>query len=303
LPKLERATWIGADARTAVLAGPARDLVPYVNDLSAAANLPRIAAPVGALFDGSTRRSRRKAGWNILLRTGKTTDGWVSRHCTRPLSRPISFLLLSLGFKANDASILTLLIGLATAALALHPGYLALAGTGILFQFTSVLDGVDGEMARATLTESKYGALLDTVVDQVTYLACFIGVTIGWIREGAGRSALLWTVTIVVGIVVSLLRGWRFVSRHAPNTSFVFIDRSVRRAARDSGQAALKVAAAVFTLFRRDAFATVFLFIALAGSRKLIPAVIALGIVLANLTLSTYRRELAAAALAERLSN
>ena len=52
----------------------------------------------------------------------------------------------------------------------------------------------------------------------------------------------------------------------------------------------------------RDAFATLFLFVALAGRRALVPVLVAFGIVLANITFSRYRRELAAAAVAERHS-
>jgi CDP-L-myo-inositol myo-inositolphosphotransferase len=204
--------------------------------------------------------------------------------------------------QANHGSLITLAVGLGSAALALRPGYLPLVGSGVLFQLASTLDGVDGEMARATLTESESGALLDTIVDLVTYIAFFLGVTIGWIREGAGTSALYSIGVIAIALVFSLMRAGRFVSRYAPNASFVFVDRCVRRAARDSERIALKIAAALFTLLRRDAFAALFFFVALAGYRALVPALVAPGIVLANVTLSRYRNELAAAAKAERLT-
>src|SRR5207249_895942 len=143
---------------------------------------------------------------------------------------------------------------------------------------------------------SPFGALLDTIVDLFTYVATFVGITIGWVREGAGVSALWWAAALTVGLVLSLMRGGHFVSLHAPNASFVFVDRAVRRAARDSGRTALKVAAAMFTLLRRDAFATLFFFIAIVGRRSLVPTFVALGIVLVNVTFSKYRQELAAAA-------
>jgi phosphatidylglycerophosphate synthase len=302
VPEPSRPTWLTGGDESAVLAGPAHDLQPYGADLSAAATLVRQPAAEFAVLDGSTFRACRRAEWSLLLRSGKSTDGWVSRHCTRPISRVISLVMLWMGFKANHASVLTLLVGLAAAGLALHPGYLPLVGTGILFQLASVLDGVDGEIARTTLTESASGALLDTIVDEVTYVACFLGVTIGWVREGAGLSALFWTVATSVGLILSLVRGGRFVARHAPNASYVFIDRSVRRAARDSGRVMLKLAAALFTLLRRDAGATVLFFVALAGHRVLIAVIVASGIVLANFTFSRYRSELAAAAVVERLA-
>ena len=269
-------------------------------DVWRADELPRLPAPTDVIFDTSTAAARRHALWSILKRTEKPTDGWVSRHCNRPISRLISFVLLSLGLRASHASALTLIFGLATAIFALRPGYATLVWTGLLFQLASVLDGVDGEMARATLTESEAGAKLDAIVDQLTYVACFVGVTIGWAREGGAGQALFWTAVIAAALVLSLLRGARFVARHAPDASFVFIDRSVRRAARESNQLPLRLAAGGFALLRRDLFSVLFLAVSFFGRRALIPALVGVGVVLANVTMSVYRRELDAAAVLER---
>lgn len=255
-----------------------------------------------ALFDVSTPRARWRTAWSILRRTAKPTDGWVSRHCNRPLSRIASFLLLSLGLRPSHASAMTLIVGIGAAAIAAQPGYWALAATGLLFQAASVLDGADGEMARATLTESEAGARLDAIVDQITYVACFAGATVGWVREGRGADALIWTAAVGAALVLTLLRAGRFVSRYAPNASFVFIDRSVRRAARDSGRACLRLTPGLFTLMRRDLFSVIFLAVSLTGLRVLIPVLVCAGVVVANLTFSIYRRELVEAALAERAS-
>jgi CDP-L-myo-inositol myo-inositolphosphotransferase len=250
-------------------------------------------------MDISTAAARRHAAWRILERTAKPTDGWVARTWNRPISRRISFAALSLGLKASHASTMTLLVGLATAVFAMRPGYVTLICTGILFQLTSVLDGVDGEIARATLTESETGARLDAIVDQVTYVACFIGVAMGWAREGGGTRAIFWTAAIALALVLSLVRGARFVSRHAPDASFVFIYRTIHRAARESNLFTLRIAAESFSLLRRDLFAIVFLAVSFLGRRALVPGLVAFGIILANVTLSVYRRELAAAAVAE----
>jgi phosphatidylglycerophosphate synthase len=293
--------WLYAADGAAVLAGPARELAGCCQR-AAAQRVGRTAAPPDSIADAGSRRARRRAGWRILRRTAKPTDGWVARHCNRPLSGIVSFALLTLRLKPAHASALTLLVGLAAALLATRPGYGPLVATGLLFQLASILDGVDGEMARATLTESDAGARLDTIVDQITYLACFAGVTIGWIREGAGGAAVSWTVLVILALVVTLRRGARFVARHAPNASFVFIALAVRRAAGASGRLGLRLAAALFTLLRRDLFAVVFLAAALGGRRALVPVIVALGGIVANVTFSRYRRELADAAAAERLA-
>lgn len=256
-----------------------------------------------ALFDVSTPAARLRTAWSILRRTAKPTDGWVSRHWNRPVSRVVSFLLLSLGLRPSHASAITLIVGIGAAVIAAQPGYCALVATGMLFQVASVLDGVDGEMARATLTESDAGARLDAIVDQITYVACFIGATIGWVREGRGVDALIWTAAVGAALVLTLLRAGRFVSRYAPNASFVFIDRSVQRAARVSRRAGLRLTPGLFTLMRRDLFAIIFLAVSLTGLRVLIPVLVCAGVVIANLTFSIYRRELGEAALAERASS
>jgi CDP-L-myo-inositol myo-inositolphosphotransferase len=255
-----------------------------------------------AALDISTGQARSKAAWTLLRRTGKSSDGWVSRHLNRPVSRIVSWVLLSCGLSASHASFLTLLIGLVGALVAAEPGYVPFVVAGILFHVASILDGVDGEMARVTLTESEWGARIDTIVDQVTYVAFFAGMAVGWAREGSSREVAIWTVLIAAALVASLGRGARFVAAHAPNASFVFIDRTVRRAARDAG-ATLRAVASMFTLLRRDVFAIVFLAVSLTGQRLLVPALVAFGILLANFTFSFYGRELAAAAAAERSSS
>jgi phosphatidylglycerophosphate synthase len=290
----------GAHAATHLLAGPSRALRRLIS-ARAHLSLPREQALPEALFDLSTPGRRRRAAWAILKRTTKPSDGWVSRHFNRPVSRLVSFAMLSAGFRAAHGSALTLCAGLCAAGAATGPGHAALVATGILFQLASIIDGVDGEMARATLTESAAGARLDTIVDQFTYLACFTGVTIGWMREGRPGEALTWSMAVTAALLLSLWRGARFVARSAPaNPSFVFIDRCVRRAARETGDTALRFAALAFTLLRRDLFSVIFLLASLLGERALIVRLVAVGIVLANATLTLYNRELEAAARAEQ---
>ncbi len=244
--------------------------------------------------------ARRLATRAVLASTGKPTDGWVSRHVNRPISRVCSRVALMFGLSANGASLIALGGGLVCAWTAAQPGYGAFVATGILFQLASILDGVDGEIARATLTESERGAQIDTVVDHITNGACFIGSTIGWIRSGGRTTAMISTLLIGFALAASLVRGARFVSRHGGSGSVVAIDRSVGRAARDTGQWPPRVAAGAFAFLRRDLFAAVFLLVSFTGIRAAVPALILFGTVVANVTFSVYGQELAAATRAER---
>ena len=295
-----RPTRLVSPDQACVYVGAASQVLPLANDRAALDRLPSRTLAAGALLYVGTHSARRRATRAALLATGKATDGFVSRTFNRPISRACSRAALAVGLSATGASLLTLLVGLLCAWVAAQPGFLPFVVTGALFQLASVLDGVDGEIARATLTESETGARVDTVVDQVTYLACFAGATVGWVREGSGTLALWSTVAIGAALLLTLWRGGRFVARHADNASFVFIDRAVRRAAKDTGLPMLALAAHTFTLLRRDVFAVIFFQVSLSGQRASVPALILFGTLVANLTFSFYARELADAARAER---
>jgi 1L-myo-inositol 1-phosphate cytidylyltransferase / CDP-L-myo-inositol myo-inositolphosphotransferase len=292
--------WLQAEPGAAVLVGPASAVAALARDAAARASVPRVPVSRGTILGIASAADRRRAMRTALRATQKPTDGWISRTCNRPISRACSAAALTVGFSATGASVVTLLVGLFTALVAAQPGYVPLVLTGVLFHLASVLDGVDGEIARATLTESDTGARVDTIVDQATYLACFVGLTIGWMREGSSALATGSTLLVGAALLATLLRAGRFVTRHADNASFVFVDRSVRRAARETGQWPLRLAARAFTLLRRDLFAVLFLLVSLAGARVVIPALILAGTLIANLTFSIYAPELADAARAER---
>jgi phosphatidylglycerophosphate synthase len=60
------------------------------------------------------------------------------------------------------------LVLLAAGALAVgHEWSAALVGGGLLTQIASIVDGVDGEIARASLRASPAGAFLDSVLDRI----------------------------------------------------------------------------------------------------------------------------------------
>jgi 1L-myo-inositol 1-phosphate cytidylyltransferase / CDP-L-myo-inositol myo-inositolphosphotransferase len=278
-----------------VIVGDARAVAAIARRPEQFDALPTESIGAGTLLNLATPADRRRSTREVLLATAKASDGWISRHVNRPVSRACSRAALLVGVSASVASFATLLVGLACAWFAAQPGYGSLVVTGVLFQLASVLDGVDGEIARATVTESAAGARIDTAVDQLTYVSCFAGITVGWMREGGGMLAIGTAVVIGGALILSLLRAGRFVAAHGPNGSFVFIDLAVRRAALDTGRLALRVAAALFTLLRRDLFAVIFLLVTLTGVRALVPALIGWGIVIANLTLIVYRDDLSRA--------
>lgn len=247
-------------------------------------------------LDVSDEEKRKRAERILLLRTGKDTDGVVSRRFNRPQSRFFSRWFLKAGLSANAASAISLLIGLGCGFAAAQPGALWLAATGILFQFASMFDGVDGEMARVTLRDSKLGAAIDAAADNLTYLATLIGFGIGWAREGI-TTIEGWSLVIVsVIIVVTLFQVWLFVRKYAHNASFVFFDSSVRRAARESNSVSMRAIDIFFRATRRDLLALILMFASFFGSRFFIFCLVGSGVLVADYVLLFHRRDLARAA-------
>ncbi|HDI10788.1 MAG TPA: CDP-alcohol phosphatidyltransferase [Candidatus Acetothermia bacterium] len=95
-----------------------------------------------------------------------TGDGLVSRLINRRVSTRISRLLVD-RVTPWQATWATFGVGLLSAGLNL----LSPAAAAVLYQVSSVLDGVDGEIARASMRTSPLGGWVDSVLDRYVDLA------------------------------------------------------------------------------------------------------------------------------------
>jgi len=144
-------------------------------------------------IDVDTRGEARRAERLLVHRAAaKRADGPVARHLNRRLSRPLSLRLVRLGVSPTTVTIASFLLTLAAAAtLALGSLWpLALIAGGVLVQLASVIDGVDGEIARATLRASPYGGFLDSVLDRAGDAAVLVGLAVAAGLDTASTAAL-----------------------------------------------------------------------------------------------------------------
>jgi CDP-L-myo-inositol myo-inositolphosphotransferase len=142
-------------------------------------------------IDVDTPSDARRAEKLIVARAAsKPLDGLVSRRLNRPLSRSISLVLIRRG--ASPAAVTAASFGLtlaAAAAVALGSrSSVALVAGGLLVQLSSVVDGCDGEVARATLRASPQGAFLDSVLDRIGDVVLLAALAVA-----AGASTATWT--------------------------------------------------------------------------------------------------------------
>jgi len=128
-------------------------------------------------FDIDTKSSYKKAEKILLKQLIKRTDGPVSRFLNRPVSLIISKLLVKTKVKPNLISFASFLICVFSAFFFSVGNYFSLIIGGLLAQFSSIVDGCDGEVARLKFQESEYGAWFDAVLDRYADAFLLFGLT------------------------------------------------------------------------------------------------------------------------------
>jgi hypothetical protein len=114
-----------------------------------------------------------------LRHSGKSQDGIVSKFLNRPISRVITRFLLRLPITPNTCTILSFALAPVAFVFLVRGDYTGfLVGTA-LFQLINILDGCDGEIARAKYLDSERGRRLDAFCDFVANLIFVLCLGIG----------------------------------------------------------------------------------------------------------------------------
>jgi phosphatidylglycerophosphate synthase len=131
-------------------------------------------------------------------------DGIVSRYLNRPLSRPAGRALAHTPVTPNAVTSFTLLLAVISAGL-LAAGW-NIAG-GILIQAVSVVDGVDGELARLRNLATRFGEVFDAVTDRYADALMLGGMTVFAVRfEDHPHAETVGLVALAGALVVSYSR-------------------------------------------------------------------------------------------------
>ena len=133
-----------------------------------------------------------------------TYDGLVSRYLNRPLSRPVARGLRPTPLTPNQVTTFTLLLAVATGAM-IAAGW-NIAG-GIAIQAVSVIDGVDGELARLKDRATRFGGVFDAVSDRYADAIMLAGMTVYAVRfEDYPRPEFVGALALGAALIVSYSR-------------------------------------------------------------------------------------------------
>ncbi|MEM4211758.1 MAG: NTP transferase domain-containing protein [Nitrososphaerota archaeon] len=132
----------------------------------------------------------REIYWEILKRDiTKSSDGLVSRYINRQISTRISLQLYRAGIFINpDIISLGGFILAILGGLSIIFGHLVIGGLTI--QVSSIIDGIDGEIARLFRKSSKRGGIIDLLLDRIADIFIVMAIAISSWPLGVFEGAL-----------------------------------------------------------------------------------------------------------------
>src|SRR5437879_7623109 len=133
----------------------------------------------------------------------KDTDGFFARHFDRKISGAISRQLIKTPITPNQITIFVTALGVGAGYSMSRAGDLAKVEGSLIFLLTSILDGCDGEVARAKKMTSKIGGWLDLWGDNVVHVAVFYGLGLGLSKDYDSPVYITLGQVAVVGTLVS----------------------------------------------------------------------------------------------------
>jgi phosphatidylglycerophosphate synthase len=134
----------------------------------------------------------------IFKNVSKRSSGPVSRLINSKLSLPMSEFLSDYSATPNQLTVFSALVGMLSGYFIALGSVTGLAISGTLFQLSSALDGVDGELARGKFSASNLGAWIDTVGDNLVYITFIAGLAVGYSRFAT--TSELWFASYVLPI-------------------------------------------------------------------------------------------------------
>ncbi len=182
-------------ARAAISGGLAAELARLSVMREVVAAEPPYLAFTTPVTDRSTlRRAERQLVWSLR----KSADGIAAKLLNRHLSLPVSWLLARTRIHPNHVTLIALACALAGALVIAQGGYRAGVAGMLLVELGSIIDGIDGELARLRFQFSRSGQWLDTVVDDVSTIGYAAGVT-----ANLAAAGMTWAIPVCIVAVVA----------------------------------------------------------------------------------------------------
>jgi choline kinase/phosphatidylglycerophosphate synthase len=203
------------DAQRRAQARGDASLAAAVTELAREQPLAAVPLPQGLWWqDVDTPEDLRRAAARLRRSLTKEADGPVSRYLNRPVSTRMSMAFAHLPIHPDVVSLAAFFLGVVAA-------WLLAAGRGIagaiLVQLASILDGVDGEIARLQVRATPGGALLDGVLDRLADAAIVGGLAL-WALDAESDPGVVAALAVAAtaGAMLSMATKDRIAALGVP---------------------------------------------------------------------------------------
>ena len=125
-------------------------------------------------------------------------DGYISKHINRKMSEPMARLLAKTKVTPNQMTWAAFGIALLS-LISFILGYNIIGG--LLVQLSSIVDGIDGGLARLKGMTSEFGGFLDSVLDRYADILIVLGLTLWSLAHEMYSGIWLAGMLAITGII------------------------------------------------------------------------------------------------------
>lgn len=210
-----------------------------------------------------------------------STDGYIAKNINKRISIPFSILLSKTRIHPNILTFINMIIGVLSAVFLLFNSYWHIVLGGFFFQLASVMDGVDGEVAKFTFKVSDIGGWLDTISDNLTFFL-FISAASYLYHINSGRiDSVIFIMLIFIGSTTMLFIMIRYLRRYSSSRSLVAYDKEFIQKLPRSDPLIAFIQLMKYTT-KKDFFALFFFGVSLTGRVYLIIPIAAITLMIAS---------------------
>jgi len=249
--------------------GQRRSASDALNDVFGSATARTFDTGGRFCFRVLSKAALKKARRELLATARKPTDSFIARNVNRRVSLFLTRPLIRLGVKPNPLSVACLAIGIASCWFIAQGGYFYSVLGAFLFEFASIFDGCDGEVARLTYRTSKFGGFVDMVGDAVIFVLFFVCLPVGLYRNSRRPVWLVLGVLALLSMGTFYLQLTAFMKKKQLGNYVVGVVKDIEQSAGRPGFSGRldRAAAKIAFVYRRDFFSTVaFIVITLGGA-------------------------------------
>jgi len=164
---------------------------------------------VVGMVDAASEREFDRA---IVETLGRPQDPNFPRLTGRRFSKPISRPLARLDVSPNWVTTAAIAVGWLAAYLIYSGSYLASVAGALCLVFSRILDDCDGEVARLTQRQSRFGEIYDISADIVVYTAVFLALTARLHAQAPDGRILVAFTVLVLGAAATTILILRYVT-------------------------------------------------------------------------------------------